>query len=115
LLDRSLRDRKRSDILKNDLSEQKVHQKISQQGVVMKNIRLTKEEQAIEDSIDKYVPVDAKTYKEMVQAIEDRKKDAVLSIRLSSRDLNSIKQKAHKLGVKYQTLIAEILHKVAQT
>ena len=41
-------------------------------------------------------------------------RDAVLNIRVNSWDLAQIKQKAQKLGIKYQTLISEILHKVAQ-
>jgi predicted DNA binding CopG/RHH family protein len=48
------------------------------------------------------------------QAIERRKKDAVLNIRINSYDLEALKQKARKIGVKYQTLISEILHKVAE-
>jgi predicted DNA binding CopG/RHH family protein len=45
--------------------------------------------------------------------IARRKKDAVLNVRINSDDLEGIKQKARKLGVKYQTFVSEILHKVA--
>ena len=48
------------------------------------------------------------------EALEKRKKDAVLNIRVNSYDLEHIKQKARKIGVKYQTFISEILHKVAE-
>lgn len=45
--------------------------------------------------------------------IAKRKKDAVLNIRINSEDLKRIKQKAKKMGVKYQTFISEILHRIA--
>ncbi|MBI4982975.1 MAG: antitoxin [Candidatus Omnitrophica bacterium] len=79
----------------------------------MRKIKLTKEEQWIEDHLDEFVPVNKEKYAEIVQAIEARKKDAVLNIRVNSYDLEYLKQKAKKLGIKYQTFISEILHKVA--
>lgn len=81
----------------------------------MKKFKLSREEQEIEDNIEKCVPVDAKTFNKIVRAIKAYKKDAVLSIRLNSGDLNAIKRKAEKLGVKYQSFIAEILHRAAQS
>jgi len=80
----------------------------------MKKIKLTKEEKAIESSIEQYVPASSKEVNEIVEAIAARKKDAVLNIRISNYDLQNIKHKAKKLGVKYQTFVSEILHKVAQ-
>jgi len=80
----------------------------------MRKIKLTKEEQWIEDHLEEFVPVDKKEYDEIVAALERRKKDAVLNIRVNSYDLNHLKQKARKLGIKYQTFISEILHKVAE-
>ncbi len=41
------------------------------------------------------------------------RKDARINIRISSSDLNRIKQKAAYEGLPYQTLIASILHKYA--
>lgn len=76
-------------------------------------VRLTRMEQEIENKAHEYVPVGKDEYERIVQAIERRKKDAVLSIRINQQDLESLKQKAKKLGVKYQTFIAEILRKVA--
>jgi len=64
--------------------------------------------------VEEFVPVRGREYEEIVAAIEQRKKDAVLNIRVNRYDLESIKQKAKKLGIKYQTFISEILHKVAQ-
>ena len=80
----------------------------------MRKIKLTKEERWIEDHLEEYVPVRGKEYEEIVEALERRKKDAVLNIRVNSSDLAHLRQKAQKLGVKYQTFISEILHKVAQ-
>ena len=79
----------------------------------MKKFKLTKEEQWIEDHAEEFIPVSREKFEMIKQAIERRKKDAVLNIRVNSYDLESIKQKARKLGVKYQALISEILHKVA--
>jgi predicted DNA binding CopG/RHH family protein len=80
----------------------------------MKKIKLTKEEQWIEDHIEEFVPVSKEMYNEIVQAIAARKKDAILNIRVNKGDLDGLKQKARKLGIKYQTFISEVLHKVAQ-
>ena len=80
----------------------------------MKSIKLTKEEKAIEDIIEHYVPVGPKEFKAIAQAIALRKKDAVLNIRVNSHDLENIKYKAKKLGLKYQTFVSEVLHKVAE-
>ncbi|MBI5873160.1 MAG: antitoxin [Candidatus Omnitrophica bacterium] len=80
----------------------------------MRKIKLTREEQAIEDSLEEFVPVGRDEYEQIVQAIAARKKNAVLNVRVNSNDLKNIKHKAHKLGIRYQTFISEILHKVAQ-
>ena len=82
----------------------------------MRRIKLTKYEKDIEDRLlrGEYVDVSKEEFDEIAKALEDRKKDAVLNIRVNSYDLKSLKEKAHKLGVKYQTLISEILHRAAR-
>lgn len=80
----------------------------------MRKIKLTKEEQWIEDHLEEFVPVIGPGYDAIVAAIERRKKDAVLNIRINQYDLNHLKEKARKAGIKYQTFISEILHKVSQ-
>ncbi len=80
----------------------------------MKKFKLTKEEQWIEDHMEEFVPVSREKFEMIKQAIERRKRDAVLNIRVNSFDLAQLKQKAQKLGIKYQSFISEILHKVAQ-
>ncbi|MBF0217883.1 MAG: hypothetical protein HQL30_12950 [Candidatus Omnitrophica bacterium] len=81
----------------------------------MKRIRLNKEEKRIEDALmrGEYRPVTGKRYEEIAAAISARKKDVTMTIRVNSSDIASIKEKARKLGVKYQTFIAELLHEVA--
>ena len=80
----------------------------------MRKFKLTKEEQWIEDHMEEFVPASRELFNKIAQALEARKKDAVLNIRVNSFDLAQLKQKAQKLGVKYQSFISEILHKVAQ-
>lgn len=80
----------------------------------MKKIRLTREEQWIEDHIEEFVPASKEEYKKILEALERRRKDAVLNIRINSYDLEHIKQKARKMGIKYQTLISEIIHRFAE-
>ncbi len=80
-----------------------------------RKIKLTTQEREIEDALmaGELVNVGKTELEEISQAIARRKKDAVLNIRVNSQDLMSIKQKAKKLGIKYQTFISEVLHKVA--
>jgi len=81
----------------------------------MRRIKLTSQEKRIEGALLKgeYVDISKVDQDEIAQALARRKKDAVLNIRVNSYDLESIKQKARKLGVKYQTFISELLHRVA--
>lgn len=81
---------------------------------MMRKIKLTKEERWIEDHAQEFVPVSRQEYNKIVEVLERRKKDAVLNIRVNSYDLKSLKQKARKSGIKYQTFISEILHRVAE-
>lgn len=80
-----------------------------------RNIKLTKQEKEIENALmaGKFIDIEKDQLEEISQALAKRKKDAVLNIRINSDDLKSIKQKAKKLGIRYQTLISEVLHKIA--
>jgi len=89
---------------------------------IMKRIRLTREEKEIEDALlrGEYRPVSREDFERTKRLIartamelRRRKKDAVLNIRINSRDLDSIKKKARNLGIPYQTLVAELLHQYA--
>jgi predicted DNA binding CopG/RHH family protein len=81
----------------------------------MKKMKLTSEERKIEKDLlaGVYKPVSESDFRAISEAIERRKKDTVLNIRVNSKDLEFIKNKARKLGIKYQTFISEIIHKVA--
>ena len=79
--------------------------------------KLTREEKAIEDALmrGEYVKVSKEEFEKVADMIARRRKDAVLNIRVNSYDLKMIKEKAKQLGVKYQTFISEVLHRVAQS
>jgi predicted DNA binding CopG/RHH family protein len=82
----------------------------------MKRIKLTREEKKIEDALLKgeYMNVSKAEFNHIAGAIAMRRKDAVLNLRINSGDLENLKHKADKLGVRYQTFISEILHRIAQ-
>jgi len=82
----------------------------------MRRVKLTKQEKAVENALvqGEYVDVSKKEFDSIANAIALRRKDAVLNIRINSKDLHNIKRKAKKLGVKYQTFISEMLHRLAE-
>jgi predicted DNA binding CopG/RHH family protein len=82
----------------------------------VRRIKLTKYEKDIEDRLlrGEYVNVPKEEFNEIAASLAARRKDAVLNIRINSHDLKSLKEKARKLGVKYQTFISEILHRAAR-
>lgn len=82
----------------------------------MRKIKLTRQERAIEESLLKgeYLNLEKEKIDEIAQAIAASRRDAVLNIRINSQDLRSIKEKAQRAGIKYQTFISEILHRIAQ-
>ena len=82
----------------------------------MRKIKLTRQEKAIEDAAlrGEYVNVSKEKFDEIAKMLVARKKDTVLNIRVNSQDLKNIKERAQRLGIRYQTFISEILHRVAQ-
>jgi predicted DNA binding CopG/RHH family protein len=82
----------------------------------MRKTKLTREEKAIEDALlrGEYVSVSKEKFEEAAAMIKAYRKDAVLNIRINRNDLVSIKKKARKLGVPYQSFIGEFLHRLAQ-
>ena len=82
----------------------------------MKRIKLTEEEKEIEESLIKgeLIPIKGKQLEMIKKALKSRKKDITMTIRVNSEDIEKIKRKAKKMGVKYQTYISEVLHQVAQ-
>lgn len=81
----------------------------------MRQMKLSRQERQIEKALvdGEYVSMGQKEFEEIAQAVAARRKDAVLNIRVNSEDIKNIKQKAKRLGVKYQTFVSEILHRVA--
>ena len=83
----------------------------------LKRIKLARWEREIEDALLKgeYVDGSKAEFDQIARAIAHRKKDAVLNIRINRYDLQGLKQKARRYGVKYQTFIAELLHRIAHS
>jgi len=83
---------------------------------MIKEIRLTKEEKQIEDSLlrGEYAKVTGKKLEEISQSLAARKKDLTMTIRVNSEDIKKIREKAAKVGIKYQTFISSVLHQIAQ-
>jgi predicted DNA binding CopG/RHH family protein len=81
----------------------------------MRNIKLSRKEKEIERAVisGEYVTVSKDEYDKVADAINMRKKDSVLNIRINSQDLDMLKKKAIKHGVKYQSFISEFLHRLA--
>ena len=83
----------------------------------MRKVKLTKQEKDIEDALvrGEYRNVSRSELEDIALAIAHRKKDAVLNVRVNRYDLEGIKQKAKRLGVKYQTFLSEVIHRVAHS
>lgn len=81
----------------------------------MRRPKLSGTEQQIEEALlrGEYTDVGATEFKEIAQAVAHRRKDAVLNIRVNSQDLEAIKKKAARYGIKYQTFVSELLHRFA--
>jgi predicted DNA binding CopG/RHH family protein len=88
---------------------------IRKRWVMIRQIKLNRREKEIETALlrGEYVDVDKKEFHAIAEAIARRKKDAVLNIRVNSQDLKSIKQRAKRIGIGYQTFISELIHRVA--
>lgn len=83
-----------------------------------KSFKLNKEEKDILDSFEAGEWKTARGSKSILKgakaaAAEFLKKDARINIRMSSIDLDLIKQKAVQEGLPYQSLISSVLHKYA--
>ena len=82
----------------------------------MSRIRLDREEAELLDSYESEEwrsvdSPDAEMERYQEYATATFKKDKRVNIRISSKDLMSIQQRALEEGIPYQTLIASILHK----
>src|SRR5262245_50209917 len=82
------------------------------------NVKLDPEEQDILDSIERGEWETVPNAEEMASMLKEAArnylaKDARITLRLSSNDLNYLKQKAAYKGLPYQTFIASVLHEYA--
>ena len=77
----------------------------------MKSKMLLDEEIAIENDIEKLIPISGIKKKKIENIIAQAKKNRSISLRISNFDLDKLKEKASNEGVPYQTLINSILHK----
>ncbi len=77
----------------------------------MKEIKLTDEERAIENHAEELRPVSSSDKKRIERIIDRAKKNQAISLRISSYDLDKLKERAEQEGLPYQTLINAILHK----
>ena len=80
-------------------------------------IKLTKYERELERSLAsvEWVPGGKAEFDEIARMLARRRTDAVLNIRINQGDLDALKARAKRHGVKYQTFIAELLHRVAHS
>jgi predicted DNA binding CopG/RHH family protein len=83
----------------------------------MRKIKLTKQEKEIENALlqGEYIDIDKNKFKEIAESIASRKKDSVLNIRINSKDLGLLRKKARQFGIRYQTFISELLHRIAHS
>ena len=81
----------------------------------MRKSHISRSEKALEDALlrGEFSPVKQADFERIAQAVARRKKDAVLNIRVNSQDLASLKRKAKKLGIPYQTFVSELIHQYA--
>ena len=77
----------------------------------MKSTKLTEEEKRIENNIDTLKSVSDEKRQKIENILSEVKKNKSISLRISSHDLEKLKEKANDEGVPYQTLINSILHK----
>ena len=82
----------------------------------MERIRLTKEEQKIEDELIKgaYFDTSNSDFQDIAELLAARKRNAILNIRVNKDDVKTIKKFAKKFGIGYQSLISELIHKAAK-
>ena len=77
--------------------------------------KLTSTEEKIERALieGEYRDVGKAEFEAVAQSLAMRKKDAILNIRVNREDIENIKRKAKRYGIKYQTLVSEWIHRIA--
>jgi len=83
----------------------------------MKTDYIDNEEKELMDSLDGFDVTKIKNDKTNIEALKKsakafvKKKETKMNIRISSLELEKIKEQAEQQGLKYQTFIKSILHK----
>jgi predicted DNA binding CopG/RHH family protein len=77
----------------------------------MSRAKLDDLEQQIEDDAHRYVPIVGEERSRIEHVLEKSRKTRSINIRISEHDLETVKRKAEREGLPYQTLISSILHK----
>ena len=80
-----------------------------------RDIALSRSERAIERAVrhGENRAASREEFNGIAEAVARRKKDAVLNIRVNSQDLASIKEKARRMGIPYQSFVSELIHRYA--
>jgi predicted DNA binding CopG/RHH family protein len=80
-----------------------------------KRINLSASEKAVERAANRgeFRPASKEEFEKIAEAVARRKRDAVLNIRVNSQDLASIKEKARRMGIPYQSFVSELIHQYA--
>lgn len=81
----------------------------------MRKIKFTTNEKEIESALieGEYININKHEFESIARAVATRQKNSVLNIRINSGDLKLLKKKAQHFGIRYQTFISELLHRVA--
>lgn len=74
-------------------------------------MKLNKEEQEIEKSVESYRPVGKRKLRKVEHILDRVRKSRNINIRISEMVLEQLKKRSQEEGIPYQTLISSILHK----
>jgi predicted DNA binding CopG/RHH family protein len=77
----------------------------------MKKIVLSKEEKEIAKNYNKFSTVSKSRKNQIDKMLKESKKSRSISLRINEQDLNTLKIKAEKNGLPYQTMINVIIRK----
>ena len=77
----------------------------------MKEIKLSKFEQEIEDNIQNYIPISKTEEEDIKKIIAKGKQRKTITLSMPKEDLEGIRIKAKEEGLPYQTLIISLVHK----
>ena len=77
----------------------------------MSRTKLDEFEQQIEGDADQFVPAVGEERTRVERILEKSRKTRNINIRISEHDLETVKRRAEREGLPYQTLISSILHK----